>query len=225
MKSILLIGIGRFGRRLAHRLFDMNVEVMAVDKVEERAEMAAPFADRVLVGDASNMDFLKSLGVRNFDTCIVAIGDDFLSSLEVTSLLKELGARRVIARAARDTQEKFLLKNGADEVVYPEKQMANWLSLHVSSDNLFDYLELSDGYGIYEFLVPESWIGKTIGGLDIRNRFHMNILAVRSGSDMMIAVGTEYMFEHNQSVIALGSQQDVQKCLGEGSERRRSYDA
>ena len=132
MKSILLIGVGRFGRRIAHRLSEMNVEIMAVDKKEERVEMAAPFADRVLVGDASNADFLKGLGVRNFDTCIVAIGDDFLSSLEVTSLLKELGARRVISRAARDTQEKFLLRNGADEVVYPEKQMANWLSLHVA---------------------------------------------------------------------------------------------
>ena len=208
MKSILLIGVGRFGRRIAHRLSEMNVEIMAVDKKEERVEMAAPFADRVLVGDASNADFLKGLGVRNFDTCIVAIGDDFLSSLEVTSLLKELGARRVISRAARDTQEKFLLRNGADEVVYPE-------------DNLFDYLELADGYGIYEFLVPEKWIGHTIRDLDIRNRYQLNILAVRSGSNMVIAVGTEFRFEHNQSVIALGSQQDIRNCLGKNSSERR----
>ena len=221
MKSILLIGVGRFGRRIAHRLSEMNVEIMAVDKKEERVEMAAPFADRVLVGDASNADFLKGLGVRNFDTCIVAIGDDFLSSLEVTSLLKELGARRVISRAARDTQEKLLLRNGADEVVYPEKQMANWLSLHVSSDNLFDYLELADGYGIYEFLVPEKWIGHTIRDLDIRNRYQLNILAVSSGSNMVIAVGTEFRFEHNQSVIALGSQQDIRNCLGKNSSERR----
>ena len=221
MKSILLIGTGRFGRRIARRLADMNVEIMAVDRVEERVQAVAPCAAKVLVGDASNAEFLRSLGVRDFDVCIVAIGDDFLSSLEVTSLLKELGAKRVISRAARDTQEKFLLRNGADEVVYPEKQMANWLALHVSSDNLFDYLELADGYGIYEFLVPEHWIGRTIGELDIRNRYLLNILAVRSGSEMVIAVGTEYRFDHNQTVIALGSQENVQKCLGQSTGDRR----
>ncbi len=221
MKSILLIGVGRFGRRIARKLSSMDAEVMAVDKQEERAETVASYAAKVLVGDASNADFLKNLGVRNFDVCIVAIGDDFLASLEVTSLLKELGAKRVISRAARDTQEKFLLRNGADEVVYPEKQMANWLSLHVSSNNLFDYLELADGYGIYEFLVPDNWIGRSIGELNIRSRFRLNILAVRSGTNMVIAVGTEYVFDHNQMIIALGSQDDIRKCLGtSGNERR-----
>ncbi len=221
MKSILLIGTGRFGRRIARRLSEMNTEVMAVDRVEDRVRAVSDYAAKVLVGDASSAEFLKSLGVRNFDVCIVAIGDDFLSSLEVTSLLKELGARRVIARAARDTQEKFLLRNGADEVVYPEKQMANWLSLHVSSDNQFDFLELADGYGIYEFLVPEPWIGKTIGELDIRSRYRLNILAVRSGTSMVIAVGTDYRFDHNQTVIALGAQEDIRKCLGRTAAERR----
>ncbi len=221
MKSILLVGVGRFGRRIAKRLSKMDAEVMAVDKQEARVEAVAPYAEKVLVGDASNAEFLKNLGVRNFDVCIVAIGDDFLASLEVTSLLKELGAKRVISRAARDTQEKFLLRNGADEVVYPEKQMANWLSLHVSSNNLFDYLELADGYGIYEFLVPENWIGRSIGELNIRSRFRLNILAVRSGTNMVIAVGTEYVFDHNQMIIALGSQEDIRKCLEQtGNERR-----
>ncbi len=217
MKSILIIGAGRFGRRVARKLSEMDVEVMIVDRHEERAEAVAPYAQKVLVGDASNNGFLKSLGVRNFDTCIVAIGDDFLSSLEVTSLLKELGAHRIIARAARDTQEKFLLRNGADEVVYPEKQMANWLSLHVSSENLFDFLELADGYGIYEFLVPGDWIGKTIGNLNIRSRYNLNILAVRNGSNMVIAVGTDFQFSENEMVIALGAQEDIRKCLGKGS--------
>ncbi len=221
MKSILIIGVGRFGRRIARKLSSMDVEVMAVDKREERVEAVAPYAAKVLVGDASNAEFLKSLGVRNFDVSIVAIGDDFLASLEVTSLLKELGAKRVISRAARDTQEKFLLRNGADEVVYPEKQMANWLSLHVSSNNLFDYLELADGYGIYEFLVPENWIGQSIGELNIRSRFRLNILAVRSGTSMVIAVGTEYVFDHNQMIIALGSQEDIRKCLGQNDHERR----
>ncbi len=221
MKSILLIGVGRFGRRIARKLSSMDAEVMAVDKQEERAQTVAAYAEKVLVGDASNAEFLKNLGVRNFDVCIVAIGDDFLASLEVTSLLKELGAKRVISRAARDTQEKFLLRNGADEVVYPEKQMANWLSLHVSSNNLFDYLELADGYGIYEFLVPDNWIGRSIGELNIRSRFRLNILAVRSGTNMVIAVGTEFVFDHNQMIIALGSQDDIRKCLGtDGNERR-----
>ena len=214
MRSILLVGTGRFGRKIAMQLAEMNVQVMAVDKREDRVEAVSRIVTRAIVGDAANREFLDSIGVRNFDVCIVAIGDDFLSSLEVTSLLKEEGAARVVARAARDTQEKFLLRNGADEVVYPEKQMAVWTAIRVGADNVFDYLELDEGYGIFEILVPARWVGRSIGELDIRSRFNLNILAVKEADRMDIAVGTDFVFAEGQTVLALGSQADIRRCFG-----------
>ena len=124
-KSILLIGLGRFGRHVAMKLDELHHEIMAVDKEERRVEAALPYVTNAQIGDATNEAFLSSLGVSNFDVCIVAIGDNFQSSLEATSLLKELGAKMVVSRAARDVHAKFLLRNGADEVVYPEKQLAD----------------------------------------------------------------------------------------------------
>lgn len=126
MKSILLIGLGRFGKHIALHLNHLGHQVMAVDTSEERVEAVLPLVTNAQIGDSTNADFLESLGVRNYDVCIVAIGNNFQSSLETTSLLSELGARFVVSRAATDVQEKFLLHNGADEVVYPEKQLAKW---------------------------------------------------------------------------------------------------
>ena len=123
MKSVLLIGLGRFGRHIASKLNKLGHQVMAVDSDEERVQAVLPYVTNAQIGDSTSWEFLDSLGVRNYDACIVAIGDDFQNSLETASLLKELGARKVIARAATGVQEKFLLRNGADEVVYPEKQL------------------------------------------------------------------------------------------------------
>ena len=137
MKTILLIGLGRFGRHVAMKLNELNHQVMAVDKVEERVDAILPYVTSAQIGDSTSDAFIKSLGVRNFDVCIVAIGDSFQSSLETTSLLKEMGAKKVVARATRDVHAKFLLRNGADEVVYPEKQIANWTAIRYSSDHIF----------------------------------------------------------------------------------------
>ena len=142
MKSVLLIGLGRFGRHIAMKLNELNHQVMAVDKQESRVDEILPYVTNAQIGDGTNIEFLRSLGVRNFDVCIVAIGDDFQSSLETTSFLKELGAKKIVSRAARDVHAKFLLRNGADEIVYPEKQLANWTAIRYSSDHIFDYIEL-----------------------------------------------------------------------------------
>ena len=167
-KSILLIGLGRFGRHIAIKLDELNHQVMAVDNNESRVEAVLPYVRNAQIGDATNEDFIRSLGVRIFDVCIVAIGDIFLSSLETTSLLKELGAKMVVSRAARDVHAKFLLRNGADEVVYPEKQLASWTAIRYSADHIFDYVELDEEHGIFEISIPDAWIGKTVGELDIR---------------------------------------------------------
>ena len=214
MKSILLIGAGRFGVRMAMELSSMDVQIMAVDRSEERAEAIEPYVTSSMIGDSTNAEFMKSLGVSNYDKCVVTIGDDFLSSLETTSLLKDLGAKYVFARAARNTQEKLLLRNGADEVVFPEKQMAVWSATRVGSDNIFDYIELGEGYAVFEVKVPDSWVGKTIGELNIRKKYHLNVLVVKSEASMNIAVGTEFVFSEGEKVLLLGSQSDMQKYFG-----------
>ena len=186
MKSILLIGLGRFGRHIAIKLDELNHQVMAVDNNESRVEAVLPYVRNAQIGDATNEDFIRSLGVRNFDVCIVAIGDNFQSSLETTSLLKELGAKMVVSRAARDVHAKFLLRNGADEVVYPEKQLASWTAIRYSADHIFDYVELDEEHGIFEISIPDAWIGKTVGDLDIRKEYHGTAVQRRAGYEYFV---------------------------------------
>ena len=198
MKSILLIGLGRFGRHIAIKLDELNHQVMALDKNESRVEAVLPYVRNAQIGDATNEDFIRSLGVRNFDVCIVAIGDNFQSSLEATSLLKELGAKMVVSRAARDVHAKFLLRNGADEVVYPEKQLASWTAIRYSADHIFDYVELDEEHGIFEISIPDTWIGKTVGKLDIRKRYNVNIIP-------------DTVLEEYQTMLVLGNIKNIQK--------------
>ena len=180
MKSILLIGLGRFGRHIALQLNQLGHEIMAVDHNEECINDALDLVTSAQIGDSTNMDFLDSLGIKNFDVCIVTIGNDFQSSLETTSLLKELGAKLVISRAERDIQAKFLLRNGADEVIYPEKQVAKWAAIRYSSDHILDYIELDENNAIFEVSVPKEWQGLSIGQLDIRRKYNINIMAVKN---------------------------------------------
>ena len=173
MKSILLIGLGRFGRSIAEKLNEMNHQVMAVDRDEARVNDVLPLVTEAQIGDATNEAFLRSLGVDNYDVCFVAIGEDFQSSLETTSLLKELGAKKVVSRASRGVHRKFLLRNGADDVVYPEKQLAAWTAVRYTTDLVRDYIALDEEYAIYDLAVPDEWIGKTVGALDIRKKYSL----------------------------------------------------
>ena len=213
MKSILLIGLGRFGKHIAFKLNELGHEVMAVDKKEERVEEVLPYVTNAQIGDSMNEEFLKSLGIGNYDVCIVAIGNDFQSSLETTSLLKELGAKLVVSRAARDVHAKFLLRNGADEIVYPEKQLAKWTAIRYSSDHIFDYIELGDEYAIFEIEVPEGWIGKTIGELDVRRRYQINLMAVKKEKKMNAMITPETRLEEGETLLVLGNSKDIQKCF------------
>ena len=211
MKSILLIGLGRFGRHIAIKLDELNHQVMAVDNNESRVEAVLPYVRNAQVGDATNEDFIRSLGVRNFDVCIVAIGDNFQSSLETTSLLKELGAKMVVSRAARDVHAKFLLRNGADEVVYPEKQLASWTAIRYSADHIFDYVELDEEHGIFEISIPDAWIGKTVGELDIRKKYNVNIMALRCNGVLDMNIASETLLGDDQTMLVLGNIKNIQK--------------
>ena len=213
MKSVLLVGLGRFGRHIAIKLHELHHQVMAIDQKEERVEAVLPYVTNAQIGDSKNHSFMASLGVRNFDVCIVAIGDDFQSSLETTALLKELGAKQVVSRAARDVHAKFLLRNGADEVVYPEKQLASWTAIRYTSDHIIDYIELDDDNAIVEVSVPRSWVGKTVGALDVRRRYNINILGIKKTSKLDIGVTSSTVLTADETVLVLGSSRDIQKCL------------
>ena len=213
MKSILLIGLGRFGRHIAIKLDELHHQVMAVDKEDTRVDAVLPFVTNAQIGDATNEDFLSSLGVGNFDVCIVAIGDNFQNSLEVTSLLKELGARMVVSRAARDVHAKFLLRNGADEIVYPERQLADWVAIRYSADHILDYIELDEGHAIFEISIPREWIGKTIGQLDIRKKYNINIMALKTNDIMNLKISSDTQLLKDSTMLVLGETKHIQKCF------------
>ena len=213
MKSILLIGLGRFGRHIAMKLDELHHHVMAVDKEDTRVDAVLPFVTNAQIGDATNEDFLSSLGVGNFDVCIVAIGDNFQNSLEVTALLKELGARMVVSRAARDVHAKFLLRNGADEIVYPERQLADWAAIRYSADHILDYIELDEEHAIFEISVPEEWIGKTIGQLDIRKKYNINIMALKTNDIMNLKISSDTQLLKDSTMLVLGETKHIQKCF------------
>lgn len=213
MKSILLIGLGRFGRHIAENLYELKHQVMAVDKKEDRVNAVLDFVTNAVIGDSTNEEFLKSLGVGNYDICMVCIGDDFQSSLETTSLLKELGAKKVVSRAARDVHAKFLLRNGADEVVYPERQLAKWSAIRYTSDHIFDYIELGKEYSMFEIEIPNEWDGKTVSAIDIRGRFGINIMAIRRDGRLDINITPDMVLTAGCHMLVLGSNKKIEKCF------------
>ena len=213
MKSILLIGLGRFGRHVAEKLYELDHQVMAVDKQEDRVEAVMSYVTNAQIGDSTNIEFLETLGVSNFDVCIVAIASDFQSSLETTAYLKDLGAKMVVSRASRDVHARFLLRNGADEIVYPEKQVANWTAIRYSSEHIFDYVQLSDTHAIFEIEMPQNWVGKTIGQVDIRKKFNINIMALKRDGKLDMAIRPETMLTDDATMLVLGESRDIQKCF------------
>lgn len=213
MKSILLVGLGRFGHHMAQKFFELRHEVLAVDSDEARVNEVLPFVTSAQIGDSTNEAFISSLGVRNFDLCVVAIGDNFQSSLETTALLKDCGARMVVSRASRDVHAKFLLRNGADQVIYAEKEMAIRTAVRYSYDNIFDYIELTPEFSIYEIPTPAAWAGRTIVQLAVRSRYHISILATRTGERIAPLPGADHELRADERLILMGSNKDVRKIL------------
>lgn len=213
MKSILLIGVNHLGTLIAKELNERGHEVLAVDRDEARINAILPFVTDAQIGDSTNEAFLRSLGINNFDVCIVTIGSDFQSSLETTALLKELGGKLVVSRADREVQGKFLLRNGADEVINPEKQIAEWAAIRYGSNHILDYIRLDDDHAIYEVSVPRDWCGKTIGQIDIRKRYGINILATKEHGEINLSVTPETILHENLSMLVLGEQKALEKCF------------
>ncbi|MBO5253191.1 MAG: TrkA family potassium uptake protein [Clostridia bacterium] len=213
MKSILLIGLGNFGKHIALQLNQLGHQVMAVDHNEERVNDAVDLVTSAQIGDSTNEEFLRSLGIDNYDVCIVAIGGDFQSSLETTCSLKEMGAKMVVSRAERDGQAKFLLRNGADEVIYPEKQVAKWAAIRYSSDHIFDYIELDETHSIFEVAVPRAWLGKTVVELDIRRKYGINIIGMKQNGKTNVTITPDTLLSEDKTLLVIGEDKALQKCF------------
>lgn len=213
MKSILVIGLGRFGRHMAKKFSEQNNDVMAIDINEERINNVLSVVTNALIGDATNERFMETIGVRDFDLCVVAIGDNFQSSLETTALLKDLGAKFVLARASHDVHAKFLLRNGADDVIYTEKETAERLAVKYGSDNIFNYIELNDEYSIYEIAVPSSWLNKSILKVNVRSKYGISILATKQGNNIFPLPKPEHVFTDSESLMILGKNEDVSRFI------------
>ena len=213
MKNVLLIGIGNFGSLIAKQLNELGHQTMAVDKNEDCINEIMPYVTNAQIGDSTNEAFLRTLGVGNYDVCIVAIGSDFQSSLETTSLLKELGAKTVVARADREVQAKFLLRNGADEVVNPAKQMAKWTAIRYTANHILDYIMLDDRYAIFEVSVPKDWAGKTVKELDVRKKYGVTITAIKENGHLQPAVSPDEILTEKKTMLVLGEYKAIQKCF------------
>ena len=212
MKSVLLIGLGRFGTNVAQKLYELKHEVMAVDKDEERINDILSIVTNAQIGDGTDIDLLKSLGVEDYDVCIVSI-KDFASSLQTVSLLKELGAKAVVARATSDIHEKFLLRNGADETVYPEKQLATWTAICFTSSHIFDYIKLDDEHSIFEVAIPDEWNGKSVGELSIRRKYELSIMAIKENDGLNMLITSDTVLTADKHILVLGTVKTIKKIF------------
>ena len=213
MKTFLLIGLGSFGNHIARKLYDMHHQILAVDMDEEKVQLSLPYVTDAQIGDTTDRAFLKSLGIQNFDVCIVTIGENFESSIITVVLLKELGARKIMARASHGIQERLLLHNGADEVIYPARQLAAWTAIRCSSDKILDYTQLDENYSIYELTIPETWENHSLLQLNLRSKYGINILGIRENGHLNMNITPETVFHTGNSVLLLGPQASVQKCF------------
>ena len=213
MKSILIIGLGRFGTHLCKDLAKLDNEIMIVDKDESRLEDLLPMVVSAKIGDCTNEKVLKSLGVGNFDICFVCIGENFQSSLEITSQLKDLGASYVVSKANRDIHAKFLLRNGADEVIYPDRDIAEKVAVRFSANQVFDYVELGNGFSIYEIAPLPEWLGHSIKDMNIRVAYNANIIGIKTADGVQLMPNADYIFHQNEHLMILGHQHDMEKII------------
>ncbi len=220
MKSILMIGMGRFGSHLCKNLADLDNEIMIVDSQEERLEDLLPYVTSAKIGDCTSEKVLESLGVSNFDLCVVSVGNNFQNSLEITSLLKEMGAKRVISKADRDIQAKFLLRNGADEVIFPDRDIARKLAVRLSADEIFDYISLQDGYSIYEIASMPEWIGKSIKEINFRVTYNLSIIGIKVNDHIQLNPNAEHVFKENEHLMVIGHENDMKKVIQKHNKKR-----
>lgn len=213
MKSFLIIGMGSFGRHLCRCLAQRKCDLMIVDRHEERLEDLLPYVVSAKVGECTNIEVLRSFGVPEFDACFVCIGGKFQESLEITSLLRELGAKKIYSKAEQDLQAKFLLRVGADEVIYPELDAAERIAISESNDNIFNCIDLTEEHKIFEIRTRKQWVGKSIRELSFRSRFNLSILAIKNGEELNVLPSPDYVFQKDDHPLVLGHIRDIERVV------------
>ncbi|MBQ8004556.1 MAG: TrkA family potassium uptake protein [Oscillospiraceae bacterium] len=217
MESFLVIGMGRFGCSLAVELSNLGHDVLVIDKNEEKIEAVADRVTHAVIGDARDENVIRSLGARNFDVAVVAIADNVEDSVLITIMLKELGVKKVVAKAQSLLHMKVLQRIGADETVLPERDMGKRLAQHLSSKNIIDFIELSDDHSIVELEAPADWYGKSLAELNIRAVFGINIIAARdkTGKNLCVSPGATYVIKEGEILIVIGENGDIKRLRGE----------
>ncbi len=213
MRSMLVIGLGRFGTHLALKLTELGNEVLAIDKEPEVINKIASRVTRAQIGDCMDENVLRGLGVSNFDICFVCTSDNFQSSLEITSLLKDFGAQKVVSKTDSDLHAKFLRKIGADNVVYTERDMAQKTAIKYSTKGAFEYIELTPEYAIFEVEVPKSWVGKNLIQLNIRTKYNINVIGRKYGGTVIPVTSAEHIFESGEHLIMAGEKNNLLKMM------------
>ena len=214
MKSCLVVGLGRFGFAVACELCKLGVDVLGLDEREDVVNRASNYITHVVAGDAKDEAVLRAIGVRNFDCAVVAIASDVESSVMITILLKEMGIKTIVAKASGEMHAKILRKVGADTAVFPEDAMGRRLAQKLASQNVLDFIELSDEYSIVEINAPSAWYGKSIKQLDVRAQFGINILAIRDRTDyenINISPSAHYVINDGDILVIVGANEDIEK--------------
>ena len=211
MKSVLVIGLGRFGYHLALKFAELGNDVLVADIDEELIERYSNQFEDARICDCTDENVIRSLGVSNFDYCFVGVGTNFQAAMEITALLKEFGAKCVVSKASSLRHANLLRKIGADEIVYPERDVAERTATRLNTKNIFDYIELNDDYAVYEIPVPTDWVGKTVGDVNVRRKYSVNIIAVKQGEKFNIELTADYRFTQGEHLVVVGRCEKVYK--------------
>lgn len=220
MKSVLIIGMGILGRHLARKIAEFGNEVLIMDENEDVIQELSQEFPNAIAGDCTSEGVLRSLGVNNFDYCFVTVGEDFYDTLEITAILKELGAKYVVTKAKKNRQADFLKKIGADAVFYPEEDMAESLAIKYTVDNIYDNFELTEEYSIYEMPILKEWRDKSISDIDLRELYGINIIAVRRGVQLLPTPKSNYVFEDGDMIFVIARKEDVLKISAKTSKKK-----
>ena len=210
-KTYVVIGLGKFGTAVAERLYELDNEVLAIDECTESVQRIENKVTYAVVADARDENVLRSLGVKNYDCAIVAIGTDLAASVITTLNLKELGVPQVICKATDETQKRALEKIGADRVLIPEREIGIKLAQTISSTSILDFIELSREYGIAELPTPAHWAGKTLRELNVRAKYGVNIIALKSGSKVNVSPAADAVLQADSVLVVVGTNEQLAK--------------
>lgn len=211
MKSFAVIGLGRFGTAVATVLSELGNEVLAIDKDPEVIKEVSSIVTYAVEADVMDEHVLRDLGLSNMDAVVVSIGSDLQSSIMATLLSKELGVSRVVAKAQTELHAKVLKKIGADRIIFPERDMGSRVAHNLTSRNILDYIELSPEFSILEVEALKNWVGKDLKDLRLRNKYGVNVIAIKGDSKVNISPRSEDVIKDGDIVIIIGSAEDVKK--------------